>query len=79
MFDLNKVDIALHRFSKLILTDSLKTYNETNPGVVFYKGSERVVYERNFQSGEKQIFWVNSNGTDNERIINSKGNDWLRE
>lgn len=76
-YDLNVVDINIQRYWKLFLTDSIKTYNESNPVPCMFHGLEKVIYTREYESGEKQIYWINPDGTENTRIVNSKGNDWI--
>lgn len=76
-YDLNVVDINIQRYWKLFLTESIKTYNESNPVPCMFHGLEKVIYTREYESGEKQIYWINPDGTENTRIVNSKGNDWI--
>ncbi|NLG17895.1 MAG: hypothetical protein GX556_11240 [Fibrobacter sp.] len=78
IFDLNITDIDLQRYRKLAVRDTIKTYNEMNPALVVYKGIEKIVYTREYESGEKEIYWINPDGTEETRIVNSNGNDWVR-
>jgi Tol biopolymer transport system component len=79
ILDLNKVDIILFRFSKLTSNNMLKTYNEKMPTTITLDGKEIVIFERESDTGEKQIFQINPDGTGERCIINSDGNDWLGE
>lgn len=74
---LTVVTIDEFRFSQLIASDSLKTWSERQPQRILSEGQEQIVYYREYAEGERHIYRVNSNGTDNVRIVKSKGNDWL--
>jgi hypothetical protein len=38
---------------------------------------ETIIYTREYQDGTRKIYQVKTDGTDEKRIVNSKGNDWL--
>lgn len=76
-FELYKVEISYFRFSKLISSDTVKTFNERSPRIFYYRDLKKIVFTKEYNDGVKKIYWVNVDGSDEQRIINSKGNDWL--
>ena len=42
-----------------------------------YKNAFKIIYTREYRNGDKKIHWVNPNGTTDQCIVNSKGQDWL--
>lgn len=77
LLDLTKVDITTFRFSKLVSSTAIKTFHEKNPIVIKVAGIETIIYEREFENGEKQIFAVRPDGTANRCIVDNGGSDWL--
>lgn len=77
LLDLTKADITTYRYSKLSTSDQIKTYHEKNPRVIRVNGQETIVYQREYENGEKQIFSVKPDGTEERCIINDKGMDWV--
>jgi hypothetical protein len=78
LMDLTKADITTYRYSKLCTSDQIKTYQEKHPMTLRVNGQETVVYEREYENGEKQIFSVKPDGTEERCIIDSKAMDWLK-
>ncbi len=76
-FELYKVETSYFRFSKLISSDTVKAFNERSPKIIYYRDLKKVVFTKEYTDGVKKIYWVNIDGSDEQRIINSKGNDWL--
>ena len=76
VLDINSVDIVAFRFSKLIEHDTVKTWSDLTPRIMQFAGKEKVVYTREYENGEKQLFWVNLDGRGDRVIVNSKGSDW---
>ncbi len=54
-----------------------KTFSETTPRVVGMGAGVKIVYCRMYENGDKQVFWINTDGTEDKCIVNSSGNDWL--
>lgn len=77
LLDLTKADITTYRYSKLSTSDQIKTYHEKNPRVIRVNGQETIIYQREYENGEKQIFSVKPDGTEERCIINDKGMDWV--
>ncbi len=77
VFSLYKVDINSSRYSQLISRDSIVTFNERSPICVKDSTTETIIYTREYQDGTRKIYQVKTDGTDEKRIVNSKGNDWL--
>ena len=69
--------IATNTTTLLIARDSLKNYSETHPQTMRYKNSFKIIYTREYRNGDKKIHWVNPNGTTDQCIVNSKGQDLL--
>lgn len=69
--------IATNTATVLIMRDSTKNYCETHPQIMEYKNTSKIIYTREYKNGDRKIFWVNTNGTGDQRIVNSKGQDWL--
>lgn len=77
VFSLYKVDITNSRYTQLIARDSIETFNERSPVSVKDSTIETIIYTREYQDGTRKIYQVKTDGTDEKRIVNSKGNDWL--
>lgn len=77
VFSLYTVDINSSRFAQLIARDSIVTFNERTPMSVKDSTTETIIYTREYQDGTRKIYQVKTDGTDEHRIVNSKGNDWL--
>jgi hypothetical protein len=76
--ELASVNVMNYRFRKLISVDSVKTWHERAPQTVRFEGRETIIYVRYYpEENERQIFRVRPDGTDNTRIVNSPGRDWL--
>lgn len=75
--DLNKVNIEQLRYSRLMTSDTLKTWSDISPRVIKYGGSEKIIFVRDFTDGIKKVMIVNSDGSGAMKVINSIGNDWL--
>jgi Tol biopolymer transport system component len=54
-----------------------KNYSELHPRIVRWRKATKIIYTRQAQTGERKIFWVNPDGTGDQRLVNSKGQDWL--
>lgn len=77
MNDLSSVDVINLNYKKFTSQDSTRMYSEAKPFTLFYKNQEKVVFEKTYENGLKELFWINADGSDEERIIKSKGDDWL--
>jgi hypothetical protein len=71
------IDIATQRSTALIPTYVPKQYAEATPSVTEYRGSVKIVYTREYGDMKKQIWWVNPDGTGDQCLVNSNGQDWL--
>lgn len=76
--ELNVADIESFRFAKLLIKGNTKDYNETSPSLIQYQGKLKILYVREDQNGNRKVFMSSVNGTEDTRIINSSGSDWLR-
>jgi Tol biopolymer transport system component len=79
MRDFNTINLDTGENRKFIVTDGIKTYSEVAPRRITYREEHKVIYTRVYDNGEKQIYWVNPDGTGDQRLVNSGGNDWLAE
>jgi hypothetical protein len=61
----------------LVTVDQRKTFSETNPQPVPWKGSTRIIYNKEFNDGDTQIWWVSPDSGRSELIVNSPGADWV--
>jgi TolB protein len=52
-------------------------YKELDPHVVMYNDREMVMYVREMENGERHIFWVKADGSNDQALVRSKGSDWL--
>ena len=77
LLDLTKADITTFRYSKLSTLRNIKTYHEKHPWVIRVNGEETIIFELEFENGEKQIFSVKPDGSEEHCIIDSKAMDWL--
>jgi hypothetical protein len=77
VFSLYKVDINNSRYAQLITRDSTVLFNERSPETLRDSTTETIIYTREYRDGTRKIFQVNTDGTNEKRIVNSNGNDWL--
>ncbi len=52
-------------------------YHDHSPRYFRYRGKQTVVFCREYVDGGREIYRVNTDGTDLTRIVNSAGDDWL--
>jgi TolB protein len=62
---------------ELIKTGLPKDYNELHPRTITWRTSIKIIYTKEMRNGERKIYWVNPDGTDNACIVDSKGQDWI--
>jgi Tol biopolymer transport system component len=74
---LKTVDIVSKESTRLIEGDSIMAYSERTPKLLALKSFWKIIYTREYSNGDRKIFWVNINGSGEQRIVNSKGRDWL--
>jgi len=77
VFSLYKVDISTSRYSQLIARDSSVLFSERTPFALRDSTVETIIYTREYQDGTRKIYQVKTDGTNEKRIVNSNGNDWL--
>jgi Tol biopolymer transport system component len=77
VFDLNTIDITTGENRKVLPVLGVKNYSEVAPQSLMYQGKQRIVYTRKYDNGQKQIFMVNPDGSENRAIISEQGNNWL--
>ncbi|MCX7726085.1 MAG: hypothetical protein N2053_04475 [Chitinispirillaceae bacterium] len=79
-YELIKTDILKYRFTKLVSTDMYKNWDERYPYVIKYNDEENIIYTREYRENkEKQIFLIKTDGTEDRKIVDSNGSDWLSE
>ena len=71
------LNVVTNAAALLIARDSTKNYSETHPQTIAYENTWKIIYTREYTNGGRKIFWVNADGTVDQRIVNSKGQDWL--
>jgi hypothetical protein len=77
IFDLTSVDIDEYRFTKLLITNEPKSYSERNPRIITYRDTLKILYTKEFADGQKEIHWVNTNGTGHLCVIKNESGNWL--
>lgn len=77
MQSLYKVDIFSRESSPLIARRIDKPYQEHSPRLLRTAGGLKIVYTREYRNGKREIYMVNPDGGEEERIVNSAGSDWL--
>jgi Tol biopolymer transport system component len=63
--------------SELIGAVLQKDYSELAPRVMPWRASVRIIYTRELRNGDREIYWVRPDGTGDERVVKSRGGDWL--
>jgi len=76
--DFNTIDVVSLASAKLIVASGPKTWNETSPQVIRYRGAPRLLYVRDYEEERKEVWWVNLDGSGDEKAVTAKGNAWLR-
>jgi WD40 repeat protein len=77
LVDFNIINIKTGENKKFILSNKSKKYSETNPKMITYKNIKRIVYVREYETGEKKIFMVDLDGTKDRQVIFDNGNCWF--
>lgn len=76
--ELAAVDITTYRFRKLIAHHGRKNWKERAPQTMPYKGEEHIIYVRDYpEEKDRRIYRIRPDGTNDTRIVNSSGSDWL--
>jgi TolB protein len=78
VLDLNTVDVTTGMSRKLIPAEGVRDYSETAPMVIRHKGTDAVVYVREYLKGKRKIYMVNPDGSGDRQIVSDNGNSWLR-
>ncbi len=74
---LKKITVDAAVGAEFIRSGLQKNYRELHPRVIQWRKTVKIIYEREWQTGERKIYWVNPDGTEDQRLVNSKGRDWL--
>jgi hypothetical protein len=74
---LKTITVGIGAGAELIRTSLLKDYSELHPRIIQWLSKSKIIYAREMRNGDRKIYWVNPDGTDDQRIVNSKGQDWL--
>ncbi len=77
LVDFNTINVFTGENKKFIVTGSSKNYSETHPQVIFYKKRNRILYTREYQDGERKIYMVNPDGSEDRQVSLHSGNSWL--
>ncbi|MBD3321580.1 MAG: hypothetical protein GF350_10850 [Chitinivibrionales bacterium] len=75
--DLTIISIETGASSKLVVDNQIQNYSELAPRTMIYKGKEEIIYYREHENGDRQIYRVYPDGTENTCIVNSPGRDWI--
>ena len=62
---------------ELIKTGLPKNYSELHPRTISWRKAMKIIYTRALRNGEKKIYWVNPDGTEDACIVDGKGQDWI--
>jgi len=76
---LSMIDVVDLTQSVLIGADSARTYSETAPTTMQYKGATKIVYSRVYESEDgirKELWWVDPDGTGDALLARSKRSSW---
>ena len=77
--ELAAVDITTYRFRKVVPHHGRKNWNERAPQTMPFEGEEHIVYVRDYtEEKDRQIYRIKPDGSDDTRIVNSPGSDWLQ-
>jgi len=71
------INLDSNNCTRLIGGDSLMAYSERTPRLIMHKNVWKILYTREYNDGARKIFWVNIDGGGDQRVVNSKGQDWL--
>ena len=74
---LKKIGVNGGEGIELIRTGISKDYSELSPRAIKWHKATKIIYTREMRNGDRKIYWVNTDGTEDQRIVNSKGRDWL--
>jgi hypothetical protein len=74
---LKSMTVGAGASSNLINVGLHKDYSELTPRTIRWRKATKILYTREMRNGNRKIYWVNPDGTEDERIVNSKGSDWL--
>ena len=77
LVDFNTINIFTGESNKFIVTEHPKDYSETKPEIIVYKNKKRLLYTREYESGEKKLFLVDFDGTGDQQVSIDRGNCWL--
>ncbi len=78
LYDFNTLNSNTGKNEKFIQSQKPKNYSELYPRLITYKKDERIIYERQYINGDKKVYWVKKDGTDDRQVIIDRGNSWLR-
>lgn len=77
IYSIYKTAIRESSYSTLIKRDTLAVLNERSPQYLKVKNEDKILFTREQEDGTRKIFWVNIDGSNEQCVVNSKGNDWL--
>lgn len=77
VFDLNTVDLRENRFEKLTQTRGIKEWSDRNPRFMKYEGRRKIIFNREFPDGSKQLYWCDLDSGNVQMIVKSSGNNWI--
>lgn len=77
LVDLNVINLFSQENTKLITSTKPKTYSERKPTLIWYRNQKYILYVREYAKGERKLFLVDENGSNDRPITFNKGNCWL--
>jgi hypothetical protein len=75
--DYNLRNIFRRETGKLIAGNGRKNFSETSAQIITLNEKPRVIYVREYVSGEKQVYLVAPDNGRDQQIINSDAEDWI--
>jgi Tol biopolymer transport system component len=78
--ELCRIDIATDSVSKFIKNPPAGlSSSEVSPRLITANGARKLYYTRELYNGERHIFRVDTDGSNDEQVIKGDGDDWLGE
>jgi Tol biopolymer transport system component len=75
--ELNGINLDAAQQYILVTPEHEKRYSENTPRPVIWQGKQKIMYMRDTRDEDKQIWWTNPDGSEDQLLTNSAGLDWL--
>ncbi len=71
------LSVFSHESKIAISSGSIKNYNERSPMLINVGHGQKLVYTKEYFDGKRKVFWVNTDGTNDQCVIGGEASDWL--